>query len=160
MADLPADPAAAAVIRFLLGRHREIAKQLEGLDDAGVNWRPGADTNSIYEMLNHALDGELQVVSSIAGTPVMPDHQWNIQGTVAQAVARVQQADADLSAYLSNVVAADVGREIPLYGRNMSIALALSVGIGHTTEHMGHIQLTRQFWDQYGKTGVLRGSEA
>ena len=39
----------------------------------------------------------------------------------------------------------------------MTVALAMSLGVGHVNEHLGHVQLTRQLWEQCSKTGVLPG---
>ncbi len=160
MADLPSDPAASAAIRFLSARHRDYTKALDGLDERGLNWRPGTETNAIFEILTHALDEERRVITAISGTMVPPDHHFNVRGTPAQAAARIQQADADVAANLAGLNTADLGREVSPDGRPLTVVLALSVAFGHTAEHMGHIQLTRQLWDQYGKTGMLPGSEA
>lgn len=157
MADLPSDVTAASLMEFLQGRHLEMMKQVDGLEEAGVNWRPGVETNAIFEILNHALDAERGFVATIAGTPQAFERRPNVPGTVAQAKERIQQADADLMTFLGAGTAIDLGQEIHFYRRDMPAVMALSLGLGHINEHLGHLQLTRQLWDQYGKTGVLRG---
>ncbi|MCX6022628.1 MAG: DinB family protein [Chloroflexi bacterium] len=158
MADHPGDPTAAAALRWLQARHRELRKIIDGVSDEGLNWRPGADTSSIYSVLIHTLDSERQVLSTATGAPeaIQTDHA--VRGTAADLLERLAQADADLVRYLPSVT--DMAPEVPLYGRPMSVAMCLTIQVGHTSEHMAHAALTRQLWDQYGSKGLLAGAEA
>ncbi len=159
MADMPSDRTAGALIEFLHGRHAEMMKQIEGLEDAGVNWRFGVETTPILEIVNHALDAERGFVTTVAGTPPQFERTPNGPGTTADAVRRIQQADADVASFLGAADKIDLERDVYFYRRDMPAVLALSLGVGHLNEHLGQLQLTRQLWDQYGKTGVLKGVE-
>lgn len=160
MAELPANPTAAAIMQHLRARHRELAKQLEGLDEAGLNWRPGTGTNSIYEILTHSLDTERDLTSSVAGDRVQPDHHFDVQGTQAQATERLARAGQDLETYLSSISDGDMGRELEVFNRPRTVASSLALALSHSAEHVGHIQLTRQMWEQHGNSATVEGTKA
>ena len=141
MAEAPTNATIAAIEQHLRARHREYTKQLDGLDEAGLNWRPAADTNSIFEILTHALDTERELVSSAAGSRVEPENHFGVRGTVAQATDRLSRAGQDLDEHLPKVD--DVSLEIEVFRRQRTIASALTLAVSHAAEHVGHIQLTR-----------------
>jgi hypothetical protein len=61
---------------------------------------------------------------------------------------------ADASAYAQNTLTrltlSDLEQErvLPRDGRKFSVAWALLHGLEHTAIHLGHIQITRQLWEQ------------
>lgn len=159
MTQVSSDAIAVALTEYFQERHRELVKQTEGVGDDGVNWHPGADMNSIWELVGHALGAERGMIVAITRASVTFERQPNTPGTEALALARIEQANADLITYLGQTSAIDPAGEVQFYRRPMSIALAMSHGAGHLNEHLGHIALTRQLWEQYGKRGALAGAE-
>ena len=159
MPELSTHPTAAAIIEFFQDRHRELAKQAEGIGDTGVNWRPAPQTNSVFELLNHGLDAERGCLNTISGAQQTFERRQPMPGTEALALARIQQADADLLTFLGGDIVIDVEQEVQYYRRAMPTMLAIALGVGHVNEHLGHVQMTRQLWDEFGKTGVLAGWE-
>ena len=136
--------------------HRIIA-ELEAVPPEALNWRPPfPDSNSMYVLAIHtAAATEWWVVGAAAGQPVQRDRpaEFRSEGSLAvvktwyaDKLAAVRQAadglsDADLSAKRSYTTLRGSTEE-------NTAAYCLLHALEHAAEHLGHIQITRQLWEQ------------
>ncbi len=157
---------AATVLALLEHLHDQIRHQLAGLDDAGLNWRPVPDANSIGTLVVHVVGSEAEALRCVAGVPC--DRRREEEFTIGPHVMsemtdELRRADALLC---------DLGPEIR--GHRLTTVVALPTlpvtdrrpglqwligNFGHGREHLGHIQLTRQLL-LAGSTAPLEASSA
>ncbi|MFN8473479.1 MAG: DUF664 domain-containing protein [Anaerolineae bacterium] len=137
-----------------------ILAELEAVAPEALNWCPPfPDSNSMYVLAIHtAAAAEWWIVSCAASQPVQRDRsaEFQSQGDLASVkawyadkLAAVRQAaatvsDADLSVMRSYT---------RLTGRSETntVAYCFLHAIEHAAEHLGHIQITRQLWEEQGK---------
>jgi hypothetical protein len=77
--------------------------------------------------------------------------EFEVQGLeTAVLLNRLHEAINHSRGVLAGLSMADLEQErlSPRDGRNFTVAWALSHALEHTALHTGHIQLTRQLWDQ------------
>ena len=134
-----------------------IIAELEAVPPEALNWRPPfPDSNSMAVLAIHtAAAAEWWIVGAAAGKPVQRDRpaEFRSEGDLATVktwyadkLAAVRQAaaelsDADLSATRSYTTLRGIAEE-------NTAAYCLRHAIEHTAEHLGHIQITRQLWEQ------------
>ena len=153
------DPTLRAALRTFQVRNGELRKTIEGLGDAGINWIPGTETNSIFAVLWHAMDVERNSISNAALNPAtVPPRDLTRKGTEAELLARLAETEGELESYIGQI--SDLNAEVQMYGRTTFAAQVLVNGVSHVTEHAAHAALTRQMWEQYGMSGVVKGVEA
>ena len=64
---------AASTVLILFGQvHDQIRAEIEGLDEAGLNWTPGPGTNSVATIITHVFGSEAEAVRSVVG---IDDHR-------------------------------------------------------------------------------------
>ncbi len=134
-----------------------IIAELEAVPPDALNWRPPLpDTNTMYILAIHTAGAaEWWIVGAAAGKSVQRDRpaEFRSQGDLAtvkawyaEKLAAVREAaaglsDADLSAKRSYTTARGHAEE-------NTVVYCLLHAIEHAAEHLGHIQLTRQLWEQ------------
>ncbi|MCX6022629.1 MAG: DinB family protein, partial [Chloroflexi bacterium] len=92
--------ATAGVLRRVHDSYREL---VTGLDDAAVNYKPGADTNSIYQLMHHALDVERMWISMARDTPIPGRPEpWKFVGPAADLIPRLDEAEQDIQRFLES----------------------------------------------------------
>jgi uncharacterized damage-inducible protein DinB len=134
----------------------KLCETLGGLSEAQLNWRPPVDeSNSVYVIATHTLgNAEAWVLGIACGQPIERDRPAEFRASgasseplVAKAGAlagRIEEALADLSDGLLGEA-----REAPaqLFGagqaRPVTVREALLHVVEHASNHIGHIELTR-----------------
>lgn len=146
----------------LQAMHRAIDRALEGLPDEALDWSPGPDMNSLGVLLAHTLGAERYWIGDVAmGLPSDRDRdaEFRTAGVSASAFARqAQETLAHNQAVLSQLTTEQFGEErvAPLFGQRVTVAHAVLHALEHTALHAGHIEITRQLWDQHGAGGRNR----
>ncbi|MFN8498298.1 MAG: DinB family protein [Anaerolineae bacterium] len=139
---------------------RSILAEMEAVPPQALNWRPPfPDANTMYVLAIHtAAAAEWWIVGAAAGQPVTRDRpaEFRSEGDLAavkawyaEKLAAIRQAaamlsDADLSVTRSYTTM--TGR-----AEQNTAAYCLLHAIEHAAEHLGHIQMTRQLWEEQGK---------
>ena len=134
----------------------QIRDAIRGLSDEVANWHPlPKDTNSVYAILTHMIDGDNYWVRQvIGGEEVKRDRAAAFQasGRLADLVSRWEKAGAENQAILGKLSLAQLGetRTIPARPELGAITVRWCILhlISHHAMHLGHIQLTRQMWEQ------------
>lgn len=148
------DPIFDDLVDRLEAMHRAIEKALDGLPDEALDWTPGPEMNSLAVLLAHTLGAERYWIGDVAGLePSSRDRsaEFVTRGrSVASFVAQSQDVLSHSRAVLSRLSLATLaeGRTAPLFGQQVSTGWAVFHALEHTALHAGHIEITRQLWDQ------------
>lgn len=128
---------------------RRILACLEGLDEAGLNWRPPAPgANSLYALAAHTLANvERNVMHTFAGEPYESDREAEFAAVGAngdQLVARGETLLVRIHAALEAATPHDLERQRdhPRLGNIPGRAVLLQAA-RHAAEHAGQAELTR-----------------
>lgn len=138
----------------------DIGKAIGGLNDEGANWHPlSKETNSIYALLSHiiAVDN-FWVRQVICGQTIQIDRdaEFQVSGNLAKLLMRWDQSWTEIELILKKLNHAQLLEARPLPFRPeqrepVTVHWVILHLISHYATHLGHIQLTRQLWEQ--KTG-------
>jgi uncharacterized damage-inducible protein DinB len=128
---------------------------LQGLGDEAANWCPlSKDTNSIYAILSHLIGAQnfwfRQVIS---GETIKRDreNEFSASGKLQELVSLWEKAGIEMERILSTLSLAqlDENRTTPFRSeRPVNIRWCILHVLSHNATHLGHIQLTRQMWEQ------------
>jgi uncharacterized damage-inducible protein DinB len=141
-------------LQTLEAQHAEIENALEGLPQAGLDWPPRREMNSIAVLIVHLAGSERYWIGDvIAGDPSnrVREREFQPNSLVAE---ELKYKLSDSLAYIRNqlsafsVVDLPAPRTVPHNGREVTVGWALLHTLEHTALHLGHIQLTRQLWRQ------------
>jgi uncharacterized damage-inducible protein DinB len=137
--------------------HAEIEHALAEVPQAALDWVPGPDMNSIAVLVTHVAGAERYWVGDmIAREPSGRDRpaEFRTSGLDTNALqGRLAGSLAYIRGVLERLALQDLEttRTSPRDNRQLTVAWCLAHILAHTATHMGHIQLTRQLWDQRQK---------
>jgi uncharacterized damage-inducible protein DinB len=143
-----------AYLDRLQGLHDNILQAIEGLPPAALDWIPGPDMNSIAVLVVHTVGAERYWVGDVvARDPSGRDRtaEFRAQGLDAATLKKcLNETLAHTRGVLEGLTLRDLEaiRISPRDGREYTVAWALAHALEHTAMHVGHIQITRQLWEQ------------
>ena len=141
-------------LKQLEGWHNEIKQALLEMDEGGLDWSPGEGMNSITALVAHTTGAERYWFGDVAaGESSARDRPAEFQAREMGKDALIQKLDDALryaEVVLTRFTLDDLEREclVPHSGAMVSVAYALRHAMAHTALHLGHIQVTRQLWEQ------------
>ena len=155
------EPEAQCYMNSLGSLHQEIRIALQGLPPKALNWRPPLkDANTIAVIVTHAATGEaFMVYQGLTGKDVGRVRLEEFLATathVNSLLALVDQVEARIQEALSDETSRSLNEDSHLPNRKVSKRHCVVHAIDHTAIHVGHLQLTRQLWDQRG--ALARGA--
>lgn len=136
--------------------HTTMAKSIQGLPQEALDWKPGNETNSIAVLITHLTGAERYWIGDVVAgitTPRDRSAEFRVSGIPLETL---QKRVADSTAFARQVLdsmalsALEEDRVSPRDGQKFSVSWALLHILEHTGIHLGHIQLTRQLWEQSG----------
>lgn len=143
------DPEVAAAYRALSGTLERLVACVDGLDAAGMNWRPPvADGNSLTVLIVHTLANvEENILEILGGEPVgrNREEEFLAQDLSAEAIrARHAAIMAKVRTRLATLPPGELDRE-RTHPRRGTITgrWVLWIVVRHAAEHLGHAELTR-----------------
>jgi uncharacterized damage-inducible protein DinB len=134
--------------------HKDLAQAIDGLPLEAVDWVPGEGMNSIDVLITHLTGAERYWIGDVATndpTPRDRTAEFRARGNSAEALR--QRLD-DILAYtrraLEPLALQDLEQEriSQRDGHKFTVSWALLHAMEHAAIHLGHIQLTRQLWDE------------
>jgi hypothetical protein len=134
--------------------HGGMEHVLQGLPQEALDWVPGDDTNSLAVLAAHvAGSGRYWVGDVVAGEPSGRDRdaEFRVRGLgAAQHVERLRDSLRFSHGVLERLSLEDLSalRTLPGNPREFTVGWALAHALEHTALHLGHMQLTRQMWEQ------------
>lgn len=152
------EPVVANLADLFRAVHHQLRDAVCNLDAEGLAWRPCPDTNSIATLVVHLLSAEREALLMARGLDPRRDRDAELVPRAEgshELAARIDAADELLDQMAPAVTAADLGamRERALGGTNTSLYWLLRY-YGHSREHLAHVQLTRQLYEQRKAAGV------
>jgi uncharacterized damage-inducible protein DinB len=138
---------------ILRGQIRDAIKEM---GDEAANWRPlPQGTNSVYAILSHIIGVDnFWVHQVISGETLQRDREaeFAASGNLSELVDRWERAWVDTQSILGNLSHAQLleTRTISFRPERGGVTVQWIVLhlISHYATHLGHVQLTRQLWDQ------------
>jgi uncharacterized damage-inducible protein DinB len=132
----------------------QILEVLKGLGDDAANWQPlPKNTNSMYSMVSHVIGAQNGWVRKIIdGQQIQRDREAELRasGPVAELIERFQKESEGVEAILGNLTLSQLSesRSTPFQPGTVSVRWCILHVLSHNATHLGHLQLTRQLWEQ------------
>jgi len=141
----------------LIALHGDMQFLIKGVPTAGLNWQPGANTNSLWALTLHTLGTTLHLLSTAAD--IEPRWQsWQRATELAASgedasllLAAIRNMDDFLDKVFSVLEEETPDTERDWLGKPKPISYLVSHAVEHAGRHVGHMELTRQLWDQRSK---------
>ncbi len=132
----------------------EFERALADLPQAGIDWAPGPEMNSIGVLSAHVAGSTRYWIGDVVvrqSTQRVRAEEFRTHGVPA-ATLREQLATtiADSRSVLESLTLEMLAetRVAPTNGDTVTVAWSLLHALEHMALHAGHVQLTRQMWDQ------------
>lgn len=160
------DPSETGTYRRLFEiRYNQLSELVEGMDDAGLHWKPfesdpsGGTSGSVGWLAAHSISATILLIrraewqmgqrewESVQGDE--GDHVWTEADTAQGLSERIARSRVEVEAFLDNLDEAKLGeaREHPERDLSMSTRMDIVHAIEHLSQHLGHASLTRQLWE-------------
>jgi len=146
----------------LLNRFRELhaglADRVTELPQEVLDWNPGPEMNSIGILVAHIAGAERYLIGDVVLED--PSHrdrpaEFLTKGLSGPELSRRLKASEDYMMRAFETLALDdLGktRRFPRDGRQVKVSWSLLHALEHTANHVGHIELILQFWEQRAST--------
>ena len=134
--------------------HVQMEEAFLDLPQQALDWVPGEGMNSISVLVMHTTGAARFLVGEVVlGVSSQRDRsaEFSAQGlTAAQLQAASQTALDVIQAALEKLTLQELeaSRVSPRDGRELTVGWCLAHAFEHTAQHLGHIQITRQIWQQ------------
>jgi uncharacterized damage-inducible protein DinB len=147
-------PFADSFLAILLKLHAEITEAIDGLPDAALDWTPGPDFNSIAVLVTHVVGAARYWLGDVVtGEPSGRDRpaEFRAAGLDMATLTDRLTASAEYAREVFERLSLedlDAIRIVPRDGSERTVAWCVAHVLEHAAVHTGHIQLTRQWWNQ------------
>ena len=141
-------------LNLLESQYNSICQAIADLPSEALDWTPGPGMNSMAILTAHIAGAMRYWIGDIAGNePSDRNREAEFETQRVDAAVLVARLEAVLShsrTVLERLTLEDLDtkRLSPRHGEEYSISRALLHALEHTALHVGHIQLTRQLWEQ------------
>ncbi len=136
--------------------HAELIHAIDGLPAEALDWLPGGEMNSLSVLVVHLVGAEKYWIGAVAlGEPTdrVREQEFSVQGLgLEELKKRILDANVYICQALTRFSPADLetSRKSPRNEKVFSVGYCLLHALEHSALHLGHIQITRQLWDQRG----------
>lgn len=132
----------------------DLRQALDGLEGEALNWRPvGDESSSIYMLVSHMMGMAGGMCAVARGEEPQRDRaaEFAAAGTRSEDLLRlIDETQAKVEEALSTVTEEMLTAPREFVGNESTGAGMLAVMIRHLGEHLGHVALTRQLWEELG----------
>ena len=134
--------------------HDEIRVAIKGLPPSALDWTADAEINSITVLTVHLIGAERYWIGDvICGEDSGRDRasEFKVQGLTEQDLfQKLEEIESYLRKALESLTLQDLEQKriSPRNAREVSVGWALGHALKHSSLHLGHIQITRQLWEQ------------
>jgi hypothetical protein len=144
----------STVADLFRGVHQQLRAVVDQVDEADLDWTPGAEMNSVAVLVTHTLGSELDTLNLVRGitAPRDRDAEFAVSGTKkVDLLAALDQGDARLAEHAAAITEDDLAATRERPGRDPQTGLHwLLNNYGHAREHLAHAQMTAQLLQQRG----------
>ncbi len=147
-------PVFADFLKELEALHVDFLKAIDGLPPQALDWSPGPGMNSINVLVAHTTGAQRFLIGDIVGDISSQRNrpaEFAAAGLDGAALsAMLNQALETTRATLDKLTMADFESTQPRTkdGRAFTVSFALHHALAHTANHLGHVQMARQLWEQ------------
>jgi hypothetical protein len=147
-------PILADYLNRLEDVHAGMRRTLEGLPQEAVDWSPGPDINSMAVLAAHTAGALRYWIGDVAGQePSGRDRPAEFRTKnvdAAELIARLDAAFDHSRGVIERLALPDLEamRISPRDGKEYGTVWALAHALAHTAVHLGHMHITRQWWEQ------------
>ncbi len=136
---------------------KQIRDAIQGLNDEAGNWLPlPKDTNSIYAILCHLAGSENFWVGQVIGGETIDrdrEGEFLASGQLSEIIDRWEKVGRKNEKILGNLSSSQLeeSRTVTHYTGGVgshTVRWCILHLLSHYAIHLGHIQLTRQLWEQ------------
>lgn len=134
--------------------YKAIETAVADLPAEALDWKPGPDMNSIAVLLAHTAGAWRYWAGDVAGDRssdrVRADEFETRDVDAAEMMSRLRAALDTSRETLAGLDLSGLGdtRTVGMDNAQQTVGWALLHALEHTALHTGHIQMTRQLWDQ------------
>ncbi len=153
-------PLLAGILQWMDFTHRNMTEIIADLPDAALTWHPADAMSSLAGIICHTMYCETYAIRRAAGEDVAYDGEyddaehddatWHCEEDREQLIARIADSDAVMKRILPIMTVAGMEQRFPAWGADSMVSggeLIAKAAI-HTGMHWGHMQITRQLWEQ------------
>ncbi len=140
--------------------HGEIRRAVSDLPVEALDWAPAEGANTMGAVVVHTLGAERYWLATVVfGQPSnrVRESEFLARGwQTGELFAQLDQLTTLARAIFETLTLEDLEqlRRVPRDGREVTVSWALAHVIEHTAVHVGHLQLTRQLWDERARARV------
>ena len=135
---------------------KQIKDTTQGLNEEAANWRPlPKDTNSIYAILCHLIGSDNFWVRQIIGGETIDrerEAEFRASGHLSEVLDRWEKVSRASEMVLRKLNSSQLGKTRTVPTRpdwgSVTVRWCILHLISHYAIHLGHIQFTRQLWEQ------------
>ena len=135
----------------------DLRQALDGLEGEALNWRPvGDESSSIYMLVSHMMGMAGGMCAIARGDEPQRDRAAEFAATGTDAndlLALIDDTQRIVEASLDSMTDEMLAATREFAGNSSTGAGMLLVMTRHLGEHLGHVALTRQLWDQLKSAG-------
>lgn len=146
------EPTIATIVDLFRSVHQQIRDIVRDLDSEQLNWSPAQGTNSVAVLVTHTLASELDTLLLVRDLTGDRDRDAEFRVTAPGAdglLAAIDRADELLREHGESITMEELMATRTRPNRDPQIALHWLINnYGHAREHLGHLQLTTQMYQQ------------
>ena len=133
--------------------YADLRRALTDLPLDALDWAPGPNLNSIGVIATHTAESQRYWIGEVVGGQLANrnrEAEFLAHGQDSTTlIQRLDEGLAQIRAVLERVSLEDLSvvRTSPYRDHDFTIAWVLNHTLAHVASHLGHIEVTRQFWE-------------
>lgn len=148
-------PLLSGLLEMMDFTHRNMTHIVADLPSDALAWHPGPEMGSLSGIVRHAMYCEIYAICRAAGEDIAYDEAtnaalWDSNDDAPQLIACINEGDAVTKRILPAMTVEKMALRYPAWNQaapTFAGALIAEAAI-HTGMHWGHMQMTRQLWEQ------------
>ncbi len=148
-------PLVAGVLSQLHFVHRDMVGLVRELPPEALAWSPGPEMSTLAGLVRHTIYCEKYCMLAAGGLDYNFDAETDRQMLAATddapaLVADIVEADMVAKRALPVLTVEDLGKTLKVWGGESTESAGglIADALNHTAMHWGHMQMTRQLWQQ------------
>jgi hypothetical protein len=153
-------PLLSGILNMMDFAHRNMIQIIADLPDEALVWQPAPDMGTLSGIICHAMYMEVVAIRIAAGEEVSYDLEfdnseedgstWRTAEGREALMARIAEGDAIMKRILPTMTVAGMEKRFHAFSEDStpSGGYLIAIAATHTTMHWGHMQMTRQLWEQ------------
>lgn len=146
----------ATSIKILAALHKEIFAILEEVGVEGMNWKPGGENfNSLYTTAYHTICSQnWWITENLNQVKIERDRTAEFKAyaeNLDQLYQMYESIQSETKRILETVGCNEIQHLREVKGRKVSVEWIVIHVVEHTALHLGHMQVTKQLWEEHRK---------